>query len=172
MKIAVVVGNPKPKSRTRDAAMALAGSIEPSAQIEVVDLAEFGARLLEWNSAEVEAAKAMVAGCDVAIFASPTYKGSYTGLLKLFLDQFATGTGLKGVVAIPFMVGGSPGHQMAPEVFLKPVLVEVGAICLAPAVYVTEAELGRDDMAGPWLERWAHAVRNGVGLTGARNSAD
>ena len=29
--------------------------------------------------------------CDLAIVASPTYKGSYTGLLKLFLDRIGAG---------------------------------------------------------------------------------
>lgn len=166
MKIAVVVGNPKPKSRTREGALAFANRIDPSARVEVLDLAEIGPLLLEWGSSELASAKAMVAGCDLVIFASPTYKGSYTGLLKLFLDQFANDSGLKDVVAIPFMVGGSAGHQMAPEVFLKPVLVELGAICLTPALYVLEAELGRDDMAEPWLDRWGQTIRNGVGLLG------
>lgn len=172
MNVVVVVGNPKPKSRTGAAAVALARAIDASCEIEVVDLAELGAGLLQWGDARVDRAKKLVAGCDLAIFASPTYKGSYTGLLKLFLDQIASGNGLESVVAIPFMVGGSPGHQMAPEVFLKPVLVELGAVCPTPAVYVTEATLGRDDMAEAWLVRWKGTITDTVGLTRGRVSTD
>lgn len=172
MKVVVVVGNPKPRSRTGAAAVAFAREIDPSCEIEVVDLADLGASLLQWGDADVDRAKRLVAGSDLAIFASPTYKGSYTGLLKLFLDQIASGNGLEGVVAIPFMVGGSPGHQMAPEVFLKPVLVELGAICPTPAVYVTEAALGRDGMTEAWLARWKGTINDTVGLTRGRVSTD
>ena len=41
---------------------------------------------------------------DLVVVASPTYKATYTGLLKLFLDRFAGGTGLRGV-AVPLMLG-------------------------------------------------------------------
>ena len=47
--------------------------------------------------------------------------GSYSGLLKLFLDQFATGEGLRDVVALPLMLGAAPFHAMAPELMLSEV---------------------------------------------------
>ena len=55
-------------------------------------------------------------GCAIG---SPTYKGTYTGLLKLFLDRFDAGTGLRGL-AIPLMLGGSPAHALAPELTTAP----------------------------------------------------
>ena len=57
----------------------------------VIELAELGPALLGWGDPAVEAAKQAVAGADLVIFASPTYKATYTGLLKLFLDQFGAG---------------------------------------------------------------------------------
>ena len=36
---------------------------------------------------------ARVGEADLVVVASPTYKGTYTGLLKLFLDRFADGPG-------------------------------------------------------------------------------
>ena len=56
---------------------------------------------------------------EVAVVASPTCKGTYTGLLKLFLDQVATGD-LAGVVAVPLMLGGGPAHALAPDLLLNP----------------------------------------------------
>ncbi len=38
------------------------------------------------------AAKQLVVDADVVVFASPTFKATYTGLLKLFLDQFGAGS--------------------------------------------------------------------------------
>jgi FMN reductase len=73
------------------------------------------------------------------IVASPTYKASFTGVLKCFLDQFPT-NGLAGVVAIPLMLGAGPRHALAPELTLKPVLVELGATCPTRAVYLLDSE--------------------------------
>ena len=61
-----------------------------------------------------------------------SFKATYTGLLKLFLDQVPS-NGLSGVVAVPLMLGAGPGHAMAPELLLKPVLVELGATARRPA---------------------------------------
>ena len=44
--------------------------------------------------------------------ASPTYKASYTGLLKSFLDWFGT-TDLDGVTVVPVMVGAGLQHALA-----------------------------------------------------------
>jgi FMN reductase len=86
----------------------------------------------------------------VAVFASPTYKASYTGLLKAFLDRYGS-NGLAGVVAVPVMTGGWPGHLLAVEVHLRPVLVELGATVPARGLYVTEPELADTGAAvGTW----------------------
>jgi FMN reductase len=63
---------------------------------------------------------------EVAVLAGPTYQAITTGLLTLFLDQVGTGD-LAGVVAVPLMLGGGPGHALAPELLLEPVLVVLGA---------------------------------------------
>src|SRR6202021_2230406 len=94
---------------------------------------------------------AEVAVSSVAIFASPTYKASYTGLLKAFLDRYGS-NGLAGVVAVPVMTGGWPGHLLAVEVHLRPVLVELGAIVPTRGLYVTEPELA--DL-GTAVAKWA-----------------
>ena len=91
----------------------------------MVDLADLGPRLLDWQDPEVADLVAEVGRADLVVVASPTYKGTYTGLLKLFLDRFATDTGLGGV-AVPLMLGAGPGHALAPELTLRPVLTEIG----------------------------------------------
>lgn len=158
MDITIVVGNPKPRSRTWDAAARLADGLGGSvgAAFDVVDL---GPGLLSWGDAAVVEAVERVASSDVVIVASPTYKATYTGLLKLFLDQFAGSTGLEGVVAVPLQLGGGPAHQLAPELHLKPVLVELGAIVPAPALYLVDSVPAPDPVEQAWLDRWAPVVR-------------
>lgn len=48
--------------------------------------------------------------------------------------------GLAGVTAVPVMTGGWPGHLLAVEVHLRPVLVELGATVPSRGLYVTEPE--------------------------------
>src|SRR5690242_2896310 len=105
MRVAVVAGNPKPASRTLDAATRVAEALTGQQPDLVLDVITLGAALLGWGDAGVGAAVKAVQGVDLAVVASPTFKASYTGVLKLFLDQFATAEGLAGVVAVPLMLG-------------------------------------------------------------------
>ena len=121
---AVVVGNPKPASRTLEAATYVARELGGGEPDLVVDLATLGPALLDWQDATVSDLVAQVGAADLVVVACPTYKATYTGLLKLFLDRFAT-DGLGGI-AVPLMLGGGPAHALAPELTLRPVLAEIG----------------------------------------------
>ncbi|MCR1785851.1 NAD(P)H-dependent oxidoreductase [Nocardioides carbamazepini] len=158
MRAVVVVGNPKRGSRTRAAAEMLAGGLGATNR-EVIELADLGSGLLGWGDAAVAAAVRSVQASDLVVFASPTFKATYTGLLKLFLDQFAGQTGLAGQVAVPLMLGAGRDHALAPELSLKPVLVELGAVCPTAALYQLDSTFDTDDSRAVWLSRWAPVVR-------------
>jgi FMN reductase len=157
--VGVVVGNPKPRSRTLDVGRAVAGAAAAASALGpfeelIVDLADFGPELLDWASPRVAAAVEAVAGCSLLVVASPTYKASFTGVLKCFLDRFGT-TGLAGVTTVPVMVGAGPGHALAVEVHLRPVLVEIGATLPTRGLYVLEEDLPDLDAV---IDRWRHAA--------------
>ena len=105
-RTAVVVGNPKPGSRTLAAAVHVARELDGGEPGLVVDLGTLGPALLDWQDPGVAELVAAVGAADLVVVASPTYKGTYTGVLKLFLDRFAT-DGLRGV-AVPLMLGAGP----------------------------------------------------------------
>ncbi|WP_022903903.1 NADPH-dependent FMN reductase [Curtobacterium sp. B8] len=154
----VVVGNPKPASRTLDAATVVLERLTGRAPDHVVDVVELGAGLLGWGDEGVAEAVRTTAASDLVVVASPTYKATYTGVLKLFLDQFATADGLAGVVAVPVMLGAGPAHALAPEVFLKPVLVELGATVPAPALYLNDKHYSEPASTDAWTARWRDVV--------------
>jgi FMN reductase len=156
--VAVVVGNPKPRSRTHDAAVWLATQLVGAEPDLVVDLAGLGPALLDWSDPEVADLVRQVGAADLVVVASPTYKGTYTGLLKLFLDRFAT-DGLSGV-AVPFMLGAGPGHALAPELTLRPVLTEIGASVPVRGLYIVDSAY--DDPAA--YESWLAIARNRIRL--------
>jgi FMN reductase len=149
-RVAVVVGNPRPASRTLDSALHVAQELTGRRPDLVVDLAELGTRLLDWADPEVSRLVADVGDADLVIVASPTYKATYTGLLKLFLDRFAGGTGLSGV-AVPLMLGAGLAHALAPELFLRPLLTELGAVVPVRALYVLDSQHDRTEAYDDWL---------------------
>src|SRR6201992_3030210 len=153
--IAIVTGNPKPGSRTHGVALAVADALDqglgaPTERV-IVDLAEHAPRLFDWADPGLTEITSRVAEADIAVFASPTYKAAYTGLLKAFLDRYGS-HGLAGVTAVPVMTGGWAGHLLAVEVHLRPVLVELGAAVPSRGLYVTEPEVA--DLPVP-VTKWA-----------------
>jgi FMN reductase len=150
----VIAGNPKADSRTLAAAVLLAELITGRAPDHAVDVIALGPGLLGWGDASVGEAVATAKASDLLIVASPTYKASYTGVLKLFLDQFETATGLARQVAVPLMLGAGPGHAMAPELLLKPVLVELGATVPCQGLYLLDATAQDAASSAKWRERW------------------
>jgi FMN reductase len=152
MKTAVVVGNPKPKSRTLEAGVLVATKLTGAAPDLVLDVIELGPALLEFGNAKVNEAIEAVRRSDVAIFASPTFKATYTGIIKLFLDQIPS-DGLAGITAFPVMLGAGPAHALAPDLLLKPVLVELGAICPAVGLYLIDKSFAEDPRLDAWVAR-------------------
>lgn len=146
VKVAVVVGNPKPKSRTLKVAETLVEKLltPGSYELTVIDLAEYSGEIFTWPSETMAALNAAVAESDLAVFASPTYKATYTGLLKAFLDRYPA-NGLAGVVAIPVHTGGDLTHAMGPTVTLAPLLAELGAIVPGRGLYFVAGNMDHLD---------------------------
>jgi FMN reductase len=152
LKTAVVVGNPKPKSRTREAGILVARKLTGVDPDLVLDLVDLGPAILEFGNDTVAQAVQSIQRADVVLFASPTFKATYTGLLKLFLDQFPP-DGLANVIAFPLMLGAGPAHALAPDLLLKPVLVEMGAICPVVGLYLIDKTFAEDPRVDAWVAR-------------------
>jgi FMN reductase len=148
-----VVGNPKPRSRTRSAAELVVERLTGAPPDRVVDVIDLGAGLLGWGDPAVADAVTALREAEVAVVASPTYKATYTGLLKAFVDRFPANA-LEGKIAIPVMMGAAPIHQLAVELHLLPLLLEVGATCPVRGLYVLESALPEwPTLAAEWVAR-------------------
>jgi FMN reductase len=156
LRISIVVGNPKPQSRTLGVATAVADALigvigAPSSDPLVVDLADYAGSLFDPNSDLLGDVSARVAESDLLVVASPTFKATYAGILKAFFDRYGYRP-LQGSVAVPVMTGASSVHALAVEVHLRPLLVELGAVVPTRGLYVTEAELPELETA---VSKWA-----------------
>ena len=156
MTVRVIIGNPNPGGRTTRVGQAVGRAVAAArgdGEVITHELASVAAHLFEWGNADVAKLTAEVASADVNIFACPTYKATYTGLLKAFLDNFGQ-DGLAGTLAVPVMIGAAPNHALAPEVHLRPLLVELGASVPSRGLYVLDSTLDvLDETIGKWAER-------------------
>ncbi len=151
--IVAVIGNPKADSKTAVVATALAqyiGAQLPGSTHTTIECAALGAGLLEWGAPTVRTALEAMTSADLLIVATPTYKATYTGLLKLLLDQLGQGE-LAGAPTIPVQLAAAPAHALAVDVHLRPVLLEVGASCPTQSLFVLDATVDRlSDHLGGW----------------------
>lgn len=165
LQATVVVGNPKPRSRTRSVAEALVEKLlVPPYDLEVIDLADHVDRVFTWPSDEMAALNQRVAESDLAVFASPTYKATYTGLLKAFLDRYPAG-GLTGVTAIPVLTGADQTHAMGIDVNLAPLLMELGATVPGRGLYFVTSSMDQlDKIVEEAATRYAAVIGQVAGL--------
>ncbi len=153
MTVAVVIGNPNPGGRTTTVGQAVGDVIAAARggdEVVVIELASIASHLFEWGNEDVKVLTEQVAAADVIVTACPTYKATYTGLLKAFLDQYGN-DGLAGCKAVPVMVGAAPNHALAPEVHLRPLLVELDASVPSRGLYMLDTAMDTlDDVVADW----------------------
>ena len=167
MDIAVVIGNPRRGGRTTKVAEAVARRVSDSLAgahtSTTYELADVAQDLFDWKAPGVQTLTAAVASADLAIFACPTYKASFTGLLKAFLDRYGS-DGLAGLVAVPVMLGAAPVHQLAIETQLRSVLVELAATLPTKGLFVLDTALDRlDETIESWWVLAAGPLARAVG---------
>ena len=160
-----VSGNPRAVSRTSVLAVAVGAAIAERRGVTplVVEVGELRTGLvvaavravsqpgvlLTPGDAATASAVAALSGAEVLVVASPapgprapgrpTYKGSYTGVLKVLLDQLPA-RALAGTVAVPVVTAGVDPQADAALALLRRLLGELGAD-VADGLPVVESQL-------------------------------
>jgi FMN reductase len=149
--VVTVVGNPRAGSRTAAAAASVAELLSselgtPYRLDDLVDLVTFAPAIFQGDAAAdaeraaLENAIELVSSASLVVIATPVYKGSYTGLLKSFLDVLRP-EALAGAVVVPVTVSAAPSHKLLADQHLRPVLAELGASVPVPGVILEERDL-------------------------------
>lgn len=143
IRIVALSGNPRPQSRTHALAVTLAtelAGVLPGAEVTEIELADLGSRVLDPDDPAAKTAfEEMLAG-DILIISSPTYKATYSGLLKSFLDR-CDYKGLTGRTAVPILLARLPGHELAVNLHFAALLLELDAKVPAGGLYVLESDV-------------------------------
>ncbi|GAA5183396.1 hypothetical protein GCM10023322_22570 [Rugosimonospora acidiphila] len=159
----VLSGDPRPDSHTARLANGIgsgAAQLIGARPPEVFDLADYGHRLLVPDDTDVIRAVAAVRDADLLVIATPEYNGTFTGVLKVFLDRFPSG-GLAGRPTLSVVTSSTPGRAEVAESHLHALLADLGATTPGPGLAVAEDQLTRPDvLISGYLDR----VRSALGV--------
>ncbi|WP_273429123.1 NADPH-dependent FMN reductase [Chitinibacter tainanensis] len=100
-----------------------------------------------WNSPAISEFRAVIADSDGLIISTPVYKAAYSGVIKAILDLLPE-RALEGKAALALATGGSPGHLLAVEYALQPVLSALKARHIVGGVYATDKDFTSQEPTG------------------------
>jgi FMN reductase len=135
MTVVAVNGSPSSTSSTSAlarAALDLAGS---GSLINVGDL-DADALLLRGDHESVRDALDEIAGATTLVLATPVYRATFSGLLKLVLDQLPPDA-LRGVAVVLAATAGSDLHFLSLDTGGRAVVASLGGWTVPTVVYVT-----------------------------------
>lgn len=180
--VAVVIGNPGEKSRTKVLALALAealGAVLPARtglQLQVLEIAKLAPHIVSGGQVKDlggtgAAAVRCIETADLVIAATPVYKGSYTGLFKHLFDLVAPDA-LVGRPVLLAANGGSDRHALVVDHQLRPLFAFFRALTVPSAVYAAEADFDGYALHSDALrQRIAEAAGQAAALLAAQRPA-
>ena len=173
--ILVLTGSPSARSRTSALALHVGDELALDGHdVEVIHLRRLpAAALLSADTADpaIAAAVRAVIAADAVVVATPIYKASYSGLLKVFLDLLPQAA-LQGKVVLPLATGGTVAHLLAIDYGLRPVLVSLGARHITAGRFVLDTHIDHltggpvlvDETSRECLARTVAGFRDALGL--------
>jgi FMN reductase len=112
-------------------------------QVQKISVHQLNAQDLltaNYKSVELIQASKLVEESELVFVLTPIFKGSYSGILKTFLDVLPQ-KALQHKIVVPVAIGGSIAHLLALEYSLKPVLSILGATSITNPVYVVDSQV-------------------------------
>lgn len=144
MHVVLLSGSPSARSRTEllleYARQHLQGH---GLEVSLLRVRDFPAEALlhaDFTSPAVQQLQAAVASADGLVVATPVYKASFTGALKVLLDLLPE-RALAHKAVLPLASSGSPAHLLAVDYALKPVLAALKAQEMLPGVFAVDKQI-------------------------------
>ena len=152
--------SPSKTDRVLDAILAAVAS-RTGASTSTVAVLDHGHAIVDALAAPpspaLAAAYERVTAADALVVATPVYKGSYTGLLKAFLDPVAPAA-LADTPVLLAAIAGDDQHALVIDHELRPLLGFFGAAVLPRGVYARGADLADPGVLAPTLQEQIDAA--------------
>jgi len=164
--------SPSPQSRSREL---LGAALERFARsglgVERVDLSRLSAEALlgRVTDRELEEALAWVQSARILVIATPVYRATYSGLLKVFFDLLPHGA-LAGTIVVPIATGGSSAHQLALDHGLRPLVASLGGVTVATGIYANPDQFPEGKAEPSLLARVHRAAEEALELASSAPS--
>src|SRR5690606_7067553 len=144
MHVVLLSGSPSARSRT-ELLLEYVGQhlLERGLEISLLRVRDFPAEDLlhaDFSSPAVQQLQQLVASADGLVVATPVYKASFTGALKVLLDLLPE-RALAHKAVLPIASGGRPAHLLAVDYALKPVLAALKAQEMLPGVFAVDKQI-------------------------------
>ena len=144
MHIVLLSGSPSARSRTEVLLEHVSQRLRAHRiEVTLLRVRDFPADDLlfaRFESAAVQQLQTVVASADGLVVATPVYKASITGALKVLLDLLPE-RALANKVILPLASGGSTAHMLAVDYALKPVLAALKAQEMLAGVYAVDKQI-------------------------------
>jgi FMN reductase len=166
--IVLISGSPSPNSKTASIAKWLQKElIERNHRADLIEVRELPAEDLlyaNFKSSTIAHTHALIKAADAIIVLSPVYKGSYTGILKAFLDLLPEKI-FAGKIVAPVLTGGTIAHLLSIEYAFKPIFSLLGAREILHGVFILDTNVQWNEKGDVFLakeveERIQHSLED------------
>lgn len=139
----LILASPFPQSSSEKIARHLEQSLNSEWTLQEIDLSTLpGDDLLlraKTPSQEFNHSIGKIINSDLIIIATPTYRATYTGLLKVFFDLLPQDC-LIGKTCMLIQTGGSPDHFLSIEMGLVPLVRSLGSNIISQTIYSSPSD--------------------------------
>jgi len=179
-RIVVITASASSTSRSEKLARYVVSMLKMDySAVDIIDLRTLPAAPLlaaDPENEDISRSTGLVEDADGVVLVTPTYKGSYSGLLKVFIDllpQYA----LRGKVVLPLATGGTIAHVQMLDHCLRPVLQSMWPRHVAQGCFVLDrhisvaddGQIELSDDGAPLLLQVIEQFENGLAAFGGGN---
>jgi FMN reductase len=164
MSLVVVHAGESASSRTRAVAVA---ALEIGGGGELVELNQLSADGLLGRTAdpEVEGAVESASRASILVLASPVYRATVSGVLKAFLDRFATGA-LAGTAVVLVATAAIPEHYLSLDTGGRALVASLEGWTVPTVVYATPGDVVDGVVGAAVRERLTRALAEAASVAG------
>jgi FMN reductase len=165
LRAVAISGSPRAPSKSKTLAERLLAALKHlGCDTQLIDVAELPAEALvvRETSAVIDDAIGAVGQAQIVIASTPTYRATYTGVLKCFFDLMPQGH-LAGKVCVGLQTGIAPAHSLSPEFGLRPLFASLEGVP-ALTIYAIDAEFDSGEPSPALSQRIHRAAEQAVQL--------
>jgi FMN reductase len=155
-----ISGSPAAASRSRLLVeRTLAHLADARVESRLIDLADLpaDALLARRQDPTVATAIADILAAPIVILGTPVYRASYAGQLKAFFDLFPQDA-LRGHVVGLIATGAGPGHLLAIDHGLRPLVASLGGLSASRGLYVVDSQFPDKTSLPEILDQQSYAL--------------